>query len=176
MQAIVVATTPDGGDKLANFMRSLSGYDKYQIVILSDYSFEVGKIKFVVQHTDIDEFLFLHDSCEIKDLSLFDKVFYSKRSVALSMQPAPFGMYLGKYQRKVLEKMNIPEAKTKLDSVNFEETFNTDYAIKTGGFDVLSPPLANQQVFVQMFGRTNMKLENDYLIKYKATWNRSQLS
>ena len=176
MQVIVIATTPSTSEPLSNLLNSMRGYDKYPIVILSDYSFEVGKINFVKENMpNIDEFVLLHDTCEVKNTKLFDLAFCNPLSVSFSASPQPFGAYLGKYQKKVLDLISIPSAKTKLDSVNFEETFNTEYIIKAKQIDTISNPLINRDVFVQKFGKRCMKLENEYLIKYKSYWSRSQV-
>jgi hypothetical protein len=175
VKAIAIATTPDS-KSLGNLMKSMSGYDKYQILILSDFNYELGKIKFIYDHTNIEEFILLHDSCEVKDTSFIEDVFNNPLSVSFSCSPNNFGSYLGKYQRSVLSKMDIPIAKSKLDSVNYEETFNLEYEFRAGKIGFLSPQLVNTTKFEEMFGKMTMILENDYLIKYKSCWNRMKLS
>ncbi|MCH9739509.1 MAG: hypothetical protein K0U38_01520 [Epsilonproteobacteria bacterium] len=173
-QAIVIATTPSTNPFLQNLLYSINGYDKYPIIILSDYNYELGKIKFMVEHIDFDEFLLLHDTCEIKDTSLFDIVFklMSGKSVSLSTSPSPCGSYLGKYRREVLEKMTIPKISSKLETVDQEEIFNRSYPDE---WHYLKPTLKNSNIFVNKFGKDVMVLENKYLIKYKSTWTRSQI-
>ncbi|MEA2037296.1 MAG: hypothetical protein U9O94_07320 [Nanoarchaeota archaeon] len=173
-QAIVIATTPDSTPFLQNLLFSISGYDEYPIIILSDYSYELGKIKFVMEHTDFDEFLLLHDSCEIKDTDLFRVVFdeMKGKSVSLSKSPRPVGSYLGKYRRSVLEQMDIPIINSKMESVVQEEDFNRSYPDK---WYYLPQSLRNSDVFIDMFGKRVMVLENNYLKKYKSVWRREQI-
>jgi len=174
VQAIVITTTPDS-NCLSNLLGSL-GKPKYPVVILSDYSYELGKIRFVFEHTDIDEFVLLHDSCEIKDETLFDLAFTSSLSMSFSASPTDFGSYLGKYQREVLSKTIIPTPTSKLEAVEYEQLFNKQYCLKAGEIAKLEPQLVNSDVFIDKFGKKMMVLENKYLIKYKSCWTRNQLT
>ena len=176
-QAIVIASTPQTSEALTNLIDSLKGYNKYPIIVLIDNTFELGKINYIYHSTDIDEFLLLHDSCEIKDLSLFDIVFEEHRgeSVALSDCPCIFGCYLGKYRREVLAKMFIPLPKNKSEAVQYEVEFNKMYIDNEPNFTLLFNDLRDRQVFEEKFGRLNMKLENKYLIKYKGTWSPAMI-
>lgn len=171
-QAIVVTTVPQSGEWLANFFGKLNGYDKYPILAIADYKFELGKIRWMLEHTDVEEFFVLHDTCEIKDISLFDLVFekYKGKSVALSNSPAMFGMYLGKYRREVLKNMRLPRPATKLANVRYEISFNSEYAKRDPSTVLLFPNFVDNYVFEKKLGRVNMKLENKYLIKWKSTW------
>lgn len=172
-QAILITSVPESGLWLANCLKSFHGYDRYQIVILCDYGFELGKIRWVMHHTDLDEFFLLHDTCEVKDPKMFELAFekYKGKSVALSDSPAMYGMYLGKYRRKILETMRIPTPKNKLENVQYEIDFNTNYSSKDPEKVLLFNDFRDTYVFERKFGRINMKLENNYLIKWKGTWN-----
>lgn len=171
MQAIVIATTPGREEWLANLLKSFGDYRDYKIMIISDHSYELGKIKFVMEHTDIDEFVLLHDSCEIKDTGVFALMFNNKYSVAFSRD---FFMYMGKYQRWYLKLMDIPYVVTKRQSVEQERTFNEQYALITP-YEILEPQLIDKYVFEEKFGRTNMVVENKWIKKYKGTWDPAMI-
>jgi hypothetical protein len=175
-RAIVIATTPteEGVYETSELLISLSNYSKYPIVVLSDFSFEIGKLNFLMEHTKLDEWVLLHDSCLIKDTKLFDLFFYPEESVCLTSFPNMFGMYMGKWRRSILREMVLPEVKTKTQAVAFEETFCRDYASRDYT-KVLFPDLIDSDVFVHRFGRKVMKIENEYIIKYKSCWNRNML-
>jgi hypothetical protein len=173
--AIVIGTRPDREEQLNNCLASI-GYTKYLVVVVDCDGYEIGKIKSVLKNTKIDKFIFLQDSVEVKDKSLFDLCFLSPSAVSLCNYPKDFGCYLGMYWRETLEKMNLPDIKTKLDAVNYEEKFADEYSkyahskIMTIGKD-----MHNVDNFVEKWGHKVMMIENDYLIKYKTCYNRDQL-
>ena len=171
-QVIVIATTPNRYRWLANCLETLKGYDKYPLMVISDFNWELGKIRFVYENTNIDEFFLLHDSCEVKDPSLFDLVFEKHRgeSVAFSDHPVVFGMYLGKYRREILEKMDIPIVRDKKGAIYWEEKFNIDYVQLDPATVLLFDDFRHTTIFEEKLGRKNMKVENEYLVKWKGTW------
>lgn len=172
MKAIVVCTTPKTTNWLNNLLTSFRGYDKFPIVILSDFTYELGKINFIHKMTCITEFFLLQDSLEIKDPSIFEKGFTYAGSVAWD---AGLKSYLGKYRREILDKCHIPLPKTKMDSVVFEESFNYEYLAKEPKKWVLHDDFCHSTVFEEKLGRTNMVLEDEYLKKYKHIWNRDMV-
>jgi hypothetical protein len=171
-KAIVICTTPKTTDWLNNLLTSFKGYDKFPIVILSDYSYELGKINYIHKTTCITDFFLLQDSIEIKDPSIFEKGFAYSGSIAWD---SSFKSYLGKYRREILDKCNIPTPKTKMDSVVFEETFNWEYISKEPKGWFLHDDFSKRDVFEDKFGRTNMVIEDEYLKKYKHIWNRDMV-
>jgi len=66
---------------------------------------ELGKIKFIHEMYRHERFLFLHDSVEILDDSFFDLIEQTTGSVALFSDPVPFGMFMGIFERKVLDQV-----------------------------------------------------------------------
>lgn len=171
-KAIVICTTPKSTHWLHNLLDSFQGYDKFPIIILSDYGYELGKINFIHKHTDITEFFFLQDTIEIKNPSIFDKGFTFAGSVSWD---SGFKSYLGKYRREILDKCTIPLPKSKMDSVVFEETFNWEYISKEPKGWTLHDDFSKRDVFEDKFGRKNMIIEDEYLKKYKGTWSRDMI-
>lgn len=172
---IVIGSTARTGNWLANCLLTLANFSKYPVIAVINDDFELGKLKWAYDNTKADDIFLMHDTVEVKDASIFDTIFSYSGSVAITNEPCPFGMFFGKYERRVLNRLEIPTTKTKLEAVEQEMEFNTKYASLAGDYLVICPELRNQQVFEEKFGRTNMILENRYFKKYKGTWSRSQL-
>jgi len=196
---IAIVTHRENFEMLENLVKSIEGV-KYPVVIVVNDSintdeatkqkyskfnhriifnekdgFELGALKRVLEETDAEEIVLLQDSCEIKDLKLFDMMFENQNSVAIS---ETFLSYLRKYERSVLEQMKIPETKTKTESVRNEGQFNGNY-MNLCQVDILFGRFGftyfEGNRFEERFGRMNLISENDYLIKYKGTWNAEMI-
>jgi len=177
MNAVVIATTPGREELLANCLKSLTNYRSLPVIVVSDmvnYSYELGKIRFIYQHTDIENFLLLHDTCEIKDPSFIDQVFAYPDSVYLSNSPCPFGMYLGKYKRKVLKQLNIPIVSSLEGAIDQEIKFNCAYMGHDLKSKLLFTDFEDCSRFEMKWGMKRMRLENNYLIKWKSHWNTNK--
>ena len=154
-------------------MDSLGGYNKYPIIVSNQYEYEVGKIRWVVENTNIDEFVLLQDSCVVKDAGIFDLCFDKNGTVTFDPK---FRSYMGKWLRHTLKKTGIPLAKNKHDAVILEEDwahriYLANETVKSSLFDTFS--LSN--AYEDRHGRKNMVLENRYIKKWKGTWHRNQL-
>jgi hypothetical protein len=171
-QAIVVGTRPDRKDQLKNCLNSLN--TSYDVLTVDCDGYEVGKIKWVLNNTDLDEFIFLQDTIEVKNPRFIDICFALPQSVSICNYPFLFGCYLGKYKRSVLEKMSLPEIKDKLGSVEYEMQIGLDYCRFEKPFELFDD-LEDVDNFVEKWGHKVMKIENDYLIKYKTCYNRDQI-
>lgn len=146
-----------------------------QVLTWPDARYELGAIKAVVERTDFDEFVLLQDTFEVKDQSFLDDCFQRPESVALG---PTFFHYAGKWRRSVLEKLTIPDVFTKKGSVHYEHTFSREYWLaEPDGVYVLDPHFhdGEHQGFVEMFGRQNMLLENQWYIKRKGNWGQIPL-
>lgn len=176
-KAIVIGTDYGREKWIANVLRTLESVP-YQVMALTQGRYELGKIRWVYEHTDLEEFLFVHDTMEFKRIDWLEEVFAYPFSVALTNKPCMFGMYLGKYQRKVLKHVPIPEVKTKEESVYYESHWTNEYFKVDPAAKVLWPGLDDQPMsehrFVEVFDRPNLVLENECIIKYKGTWNLNQ--
>lgn len=121
-------------------------------------SYELGAIKRGAEL--FDEFVYLHDTVVIKDNSLFDKLFAIDGHVLLTKGGYH---YFGKYVSSDLP--DIPNVTNKEEAIHWEiRWFNKPHT-------VFNPELPfHVERFEEKHGRTNMVIENDYLIKYKGTW------
>lgn len=80
---------------------------------------------------------------------------------------------VGKYRREILEQMdfqsyvptNILEA-----FANGEYLFSNDYIALDKEMIVLFPDWIDQPKFEHIYGKTRMKLENEFIIKWKSHW------
>lgn len=179
-QVIIIATTPQRYDFLQNLLETLNGYDKYPIIIMSDYNYFTGKMKEIIFHTDIDEFTLIADSMEIKDASLFDIMFekHKGRSVSIFKTPQIYHMSLGKFKSEILRKLPIEfTVSTFADDDAIAQNIGHEYI----QFD---PDIAyvltdkdewQNNRFEDKFGRKNMVIENKYFVKYKGHWSRETL-
>ena len=101
----------------------------------------------------------------IKDPSFLKKGWDLGGSVAFCNCPFNMGMYLGIYSRGELDRLGIPEAKSKRDAVKYESEWLPEFRC-----EVLCTDFWDSERFEMRHGRKNMILENEYMIKYKATW------
>jgi hypothetical protein len=147
--------------------------NRYNLLTNEEDHYELGAIRKVMDETDLDEWLLLQDTFEVKDQRFLADVFDCPTSVALG---PTFFHYAGKWRRAVLNRMEIPVVTTKRESVHYEHTFSRSYwAIEDVW--VFDPDFDDGQPsgFVERFGRLNMLLENDYYRKFKGNWGQLPL-
>lgn len=153
---------------LDDLLKSLEGVE-YPIKVYendpNDSRFELGVLQKALDEFDDDVFL-IQDSCEVKDVALFDKAAKHNGGLALCHR---FMSYLGKYKKDVLKQMEIPVVTHKNDSIHHELHFNSLYMRLDPEFIYLDPMVDNEQR-EEKHGRINMILENQWVKKYKNTW------
>jgi len=167
---IVIATTPGRENWLQQCLASITR----PVLVLSDFTFELGKINWIFNNSKIERFMFLQDSVVIKKQELFELLFEDKGSIALTNDPCMYGMYMGVYERKILSQIDIPMPKNKRESIEFELTWTEAYCkaarnVRLAFTDLADSRSKRKQV---LFGRENLVLENDFLIKYKGNWGQ----
>lgn len=170
---IVIGTSPDRAHWAADASASI-GRDH---IVVSNYGFELNKIRWVMEHTSADRFLFLQDSWVIKSEKFWELLEQFEHSVALTSDPYFFGCYAGVYERHVIEHIGIPVVKDKAHSILLEIDWHRQYVDYGGKPTVLFPDLtdANGKGPVGRHGRKNLVLENDLVVKYKGTWSLEQI-
>ncbi|MGA1776981.1 MAG: hypothetical protein ACO39G_07860 [Flavobacteriaceae bacterium] len=177
MKDIVIIATTEGREEWLNQCVTSLKNTPYMVVSENkNYMYEIGKIRWMYENTNFDRWFFLQDSVVIKDLSLFDIAFSYPKSVSLCDSPGQYGMYLGVYSRETLEKIEIPKISTKREAVLLERSWNEKYCQAEGGVPTLFTDLsdANSKI-IEIFGRKNRLLENNYLKKYKGTWHMGMI-
>lgn len=122
-------------------------------------SFEIGAIRKGMEL--FDEFIYLHDTVEIKDNSLFEKLFDTEGHVLLTKGCYH---YFGKYVSKDMPA--LPSVTNKQEAIHQEiRWFTKPHSI----FEQELPHTTSTRE--DKHGRINMVCENDYIKKYKATFH-----
>jgi hypothetical protein len=167
---IVIATTPGRENWLSQCLASIS----QPVLVLSDFSFELGKINWVFNNTKIERFMFLQDSVVVKDEKLFELLTHDKGSISLTNDPCIYGMYMGVYEREILKQIEIPIPQNKAQSIAYELSWTDTYCRVAKNVRVAFTDLtdANSKRKQVLFDRENLVLENDFLIKYKGNWGQ----
>lgn len=107
------------------------------------------------------EFIHLMDSCIVKDISLFDKLFEMEGNVFLTEGGYH---YMGKFVSESLPY--IPTIDNKNDAIALElQWLKKPYSCFTPDLPV------HTDVFEEKHGQRRMVLENEYIIKYKGTFH-----
>lgn len=155
-------------NEVSNFDHSFP----YKVILNPDGGYELGALKKLLQETDDEDIFLIQDSHEIKDLSLFDLAASLPGSLATAKG---FYHYTGKYKRSILEKVGIPDTKSKQDAINAEYDWHRVYCKHDPQIVMLENPLIDDMPnmrYEEKFGRLNMVLENDYVKKYKGNWGQ----
>jgi hypothetical protein len=164
----VIGSSPDRHEWLADCSASI----RREHIAVVNSGYELGKIRWVMENTNTDRFLFLQDSWQVKDDGFWDLLEAESGSVAITDDPYYYGCYAGVYERSVIEQIGIPVMTDKHDAISNEIAWHQSYFKAVGELKVLFPDLrdSNATRQVELNGRTNLVLENDYLVKYKGTW------
>jgi hypothetical protein len=166
---VVIGSSPGREQWLADCTASIT---REHIAIVS-FGFELAKIGWVISNTKADRFLFLQDSWVVKDDRFWDLLESTTGSVAITADPYFYGCYAGVYERWVIEQIGVPVIGDKREAIRNEIDWHKSYVEVSGNPQVVFPELTDRNSTRQeeKHGRTNLVLENDYLIKYKGTWS-----
>jgi hypothetical protein len=195
-QALAVVTWAGKVEEtFPSFAESLGQYRKYPLIVVVNESrfllpkikyfldanyillenennlWEVGAIETIMRKTDVDEFIFMQDTMVVKNPAIFDQMFnnFPNRSVAFGQH---WWCYLGKYRRSTLEQIRMPKVLTKKQAMYQEVAFIKSYLDVEPEVPYLFPDwgLENPENRIEeKFGRTNLVLENPYVVKYSGT-------
>lgn len=171
--AVVIATSEGRHNWAADCLASIDV--PFTVIIVSTGGYELGKITWVYENTNIDRFAFLQDSVTIKDNNLLKSVLEDTDigSVCLYHDGTTcMNGYNGIYERSVLDDLNIPVATSKTDSIRYEGGFAAMYQGKTEVLHLFDPTPKVPAPSVEKYGRENRVFENELLIKWKANWGQ----
>lgn len=186
-RGIVIGTSEASKDFLKPLLDSLKG-TKYRILIVSnggykpefldewwkgEYEFDKQGFGLVINSWNgwelavidrgkekFDEFVHIHDTTLIKDISLFDKLFDIEGHVVLTKGNYH---YMGKFVSKNLP--NLPRVHDKVMAIMLEVRWLDDYP-----YTEFTPDLPVHSLnYEEIHGKRRMRLENDYMIKWKGT-------
>jgi alpha-N-acetylglucosamine transferase len=168
-EGIVIATSPGRQSHLEQIEKTL---DRPHLVV-SSYGYELGKIKWVYDHTDWDRFVFLQDSVVITDNSVFDRIWDTPGSICLHHERNHYSCYLGVYERKILDKIDIPVISTKQESVQYEEEWTQPYVRACEELTCFDEPRGSFGQEFEHMGTRILPYTTDYLIKHRSVgkWN-----
>jgi hypothetical protein len=201
-QYILIATHPVNAYFFESLIKSFKGYDKYPIYVVvngkptyfttemydfydnlkedlgfkihftNKSSYELGAIKHMATLNYVDEFFLLQDTVIIKDFSIFDYFFETKRNISISMG-TNYGMYIGKYLNKYLRTLELPDISTKREAVKYESKFPLMYitVANESGYETFDSGFRDTYIFDNINNMNCMILENQYLKKLKRTYN-----
>ena len=112
----------------------------------------------------LEEFVLLHDSCLVKDVTLFELLFDVPGVVSISPN---FLMFQGKFVTERLPRLPDPPPQSKWEVVALE----VDFARLPADVTMFPEFYDGNHRFGWKNGRENMILENDYLVKYKQCYD-----
>ncbi len=185
-RGIVVGTSEYTKDFLKPLLESIKE-TTYPILIVSNGGFNINypgrcwprneKDKLIVNEKNgwepaviergkenFDEFVHIMDSTLIKDITLFDKLFAIEGNVVLTKDNFH---YMGKFVSKTIPK--LPEVFSKDTAIMME----TRWLPKPWTEFIPDLPV-HTNVFEVIHGQKRMRLENDYMIKWKGTYQVSE--
>jgi len=170
-QGIVVATSQGRESWVREILESITA----PCLVLSMPGFELGKLEWVFNNTDLDRFIFLQDSLVIRDEEMFETLFATPGSSCIMCDPGHFGSYLGLYERTTLSEVGFPICHTKEDSIRNEIEWTEKYMDVAGE---ISHPLGimhNEVITVRKFRRENRVYINEFYEKWKGDWNQKTI-
>jgi len=174
-RGIVITTSEYTKDFLKPCLDSIK-YVKYPILVVSNggYKPDIDGISLIINEQNLwelggiqkgkenfDEFVHLMDTTLIKDISLFDRLFAINGNVVLT---AGNFHYMGKFETAKLP--NLPIVKSKDVAIMLEahwlkyyREFRPDLPVQSDDFEIIH-------------GQNRMRLENQYMIKWKGKFQR----
>ena len=181
-RGIVIGTSKHTKDFLEPLLKSLKGVT-YPIVVVSNggysdilhtlHSDEYSVDKIIINEwngwelaviergkENFDEFVHIMDTTLIKDISLFDKLFAIEGNVVLTKGNFH---YMGKFATKELP--NLPRVHDKVTAIMLETRWLDGFK-----YTEFTPDLkVHSSVWEEIHGMNRMRLENEYMIKWKGT-------
>lgn len=173
-RGIVIGTSEASKDFLKPCLDSLKG-TPYKVIVVSNggYRPEFPIENLIINEfngwelavitrgkENFDEFVHIHDTTIIKDISLFDKLFAIEGHVVLTKGNFH---YMGKFVTKNLP--NLPRVHDKVMAIMLEVRWLDDYP-----YTEFTPDLpVHSLVYEEIHGKRRMRLENEYMIKWKGT-------
>ena len=175
MKRVIIISTFKDSLFLKDCLESLIGC-KYPVIIHFNSEekneFEMGAVR-IGKELEIDEFFVLPDTCKIKNLEIFDIAFDIPQSCCLDLN---YLSYVGKYRLEVLNQLELPIVRTKIEAWQQEFEFHEKYA-RIEKPVKLFPGFWDDKNSFQFFhnDRLNLVNENEYIIKYKGCYTKEMV-
>lgn len=168
MDLIVVGTVPGREAWLRDCLASIDR----DVVVVSQRNWELDKIKWCAEHLNCARFMFLSDTVLVKDQAFFDLAFGAGTgSVAISDCPTRYGMFMGVFVPHLVLATDMPRVRDKEHAIELEVSWAKQYASLDDGpllFTDFTDGTAKRTEV--RHGRVNLRLENEYLVRFKGTW------
>lgn len=147
----------------------------YKTLFNKDNSQTIGALHRAYLETNCDEYFLMHDTCQIKDNSLWDIVFNQYKGKSISISPG-FKTLIGKYRREILDKIVFPKVKTKREGHLLGEVGFTHRYLLLDPPITLCPEFKDDKNKTEFkWGRLNLKLDCKYMTKWKGNWTQEML-
>lgn len=136
-------------------------------------TWEAGAIQLMNEQAppEITEFVFLQDTWEFKPGKFQE--FWAHQTNALGRTiwfSQNRQMYAGKFRREVLDAMPPWEwPRTKAKAIQMERAWQESYSVHDNAVPILWGQIPDGKEEFEMFGRMNIRCENEWLIKWKGT-------
>ena len=138
------------------------------VIVVRCDGYEPGGLLWVLEHTDLDRWLYLQDSVLVTR-ALYGMI-PDTGSVALNDCPAPFGSFLGVYEREHLYDCEPEWCATKEDAIKQELDHGRRYAKKSGASVLFRDLRDKHGVVERIHGEDRLRIANPYMTKFKGTW------
>lgn len=174
---ILIGTSIGYEDWVADCLVSVQTWSG-DVVVKSDSSYELGKIRWAYEHLDWDRFLFLQCTTVVNDQSILDELDWRTshgESYSIGTCPGLYGSYLGVYQRHVLDTVGVPDVTCKEDSIRKEVEWTREY-VRHAPTDMSDVPafthlLTDEHgVKVMRHGQVRLEIATPWITKWKATY------
>ena len=142
-----------------NYQPDLSYFFRQYDLIINDWNgWEIAGIQRGKEN--FEQFIFLMDTTLVKDISLFDKAFAIEGNIVFTKGCFH---YQGKFVTKELP--NLPRVHDKVTAIMLETKWLDGFK-----YTEFEPDLpVHSLIWEEIHGQKRMRLENEYMIKWKGT-------
>ncbi|MDE1882212.1 MAG: hypothetical protein KGI89_16885 [Euryarchaeota archaeon] len=144
-------------------------------VVVVERGFEMGKLRWAMETTTADRFVFVQDSVVVTDPAIFDRIAGCPGSICLNHTIGHFSNYAGVYERRVLERVGLAVTPTKAGSVEGETRWTKNYLDWANELSTVTCWGEVVQIVpgTQMrHGRENIVYSTAFWTKYQAEWGQ----
>lgn len=138
------------------------------VIVVRCTGYEPGGLLWVLEHTDLDRWLYLQDSVTVTT-ELYGLLGESG-SVAVNDCPTMFGSFLGVYEREHLTACPPRWCPTKEHAISEEFSHGKRYAATSGARLLFRDLRDNHGQVVSVLGEDRLRIANPYITKFKGTY------
>ncbi len=166
---IVVATSPGRENFAQESLKSL----EQPALVISDFGYETGKLKWVAENINCERILFIQDTVVAISPELVRQAFLVPGSVCLNCDPNHFGSFLGIFETDILRKMPLVDSISKEESIRFERDWTQLYLWHCKLFSHFGEKMSFRKARNEIStGKEVLILESDVFRKIKTNWGQ----